>query len=161
MSFDYKKTQNIDIENGRVSELNIKVENFFDNERSKWNTELQELHDILHSNKHEDFIRLQSKCLSIRQMIQESITKYMNKLSKENAKYRKYNADRFEFYMTGFGLKTGAGDKKILIDRDLTESKHNVELIESHIEYLRECRISCDQIQFAVKNAIALLNYLG
>jgi len=144
-----------DIENS-----NGKLEDYFDEERKKWNNLLSTLYAVLSKKDINAITELQANVLSLRQKIQEDISIYMNRLTKENSKLRKAKADRMEYYMYGFGLKTGSTEKTMMIDRDLNEKKRNVELLESHIEYLRECRYSCDQIQYAVKNLVGLLNYI-
>ncbi len=85
----------------------------------------------------------------------------MKRLSKSNTNYKKANADRVEYYMTGFGIKVSDATRTKLIDRDLSERERNVESLQTHIEYLRECRNGCDQIGYAVKNLVGLISYIS
>jgi len=144
----------------KIEATNEKLELFFDEERVRWEKLLQPLYATLASRDMKSTVVLQADVLSLRQKLQEDITMYMNRLAKEMSKFRKAKADRLEFYMHGFGIKTASTERTAMIDRDLSEKKRNVELLESHIEFLRESRYSCDQIQYAVKNLVGLMAYI-
>ncbi len=160
---DLKKASNTHIEKHLMEfeEYNLKMDVFFDKQRENMNLELNKLFTILGSRNYKDFIDLQSQALALRQTIQESISFYMQKLSKASTNYKKANADRIEYYMTGYGIKVSDGTRTKLIDRDLSERDRNVELFQTHIEYLRECRAACDQIGYAVKNLVGLISYIS
>lgn len=162
MALDLKKAKREDLEiiMVKVEEANKKLEEFFENERSQWREMLTPLYKTLAKKEPKSAIELQAETLSLRQKIQEDITVYMNRLTREISKFRKAKADRFEYYFHGFGLKTASSEKTIMVERDLAEKKRNVELLESHIEFLRECRYNCDQIQYSVKNLVGLLGYM-
>jgi hypothetical protein len=144
----------------KVEEANKKLEDYFEIERKKWQDMLDPLYAILSTKDPRSAVELQADTLSLRQKLQEDITIYMNRLAREMSKFRKSKADRFEYYMTGYGIKTASSEKTVMVERDLAEKKRNVELLESHIEFLRECRYNCDQIQYSVKNLVGLLAYM-
>ncbi len=78
---------------------------------------------ILGTKNYKDFIELQSKTLALRQTIQEKIGFYMKRLSKSNTNYKKANADRVEYYMTGFGIKVSDATRTKLIETYLREKE--------------------------------------
>lgn len=162
-AIDLKKATSAQIDNYilECEEHNNKMEVLFDNQRHKIGEELTPLFAILGSKNYKDFIELQASSLALRQTIQEQIIYYMQKLSKANANFKVANGNRQEYYSTGYGLKITDGLKNKLVDRDLSERERTIELFQSHIEYLRECRYSCDQIQFAVKNMVGLVSYIS
>lgn len=160
---DLKKASNsqIEIHICEYEENNNTAEQLFNNERVKWNNEMQILYTLLSSKNYSEFPNLQSKTLSTRQLLQESITGMMQKLAKANSSISKATGERIEYYAIGHGLRVSDGTRTKLIDRDLSERKRYIELLETHIEYLRECRNGCDQIGYAVKNLVGLIAYLS
>ena len=162
-NLDLKKAtiQQIEQQINELIEYNNTMDNFFDEQRKNMNIQLQNLYIVLGSKDYKTFMDLQSKALALRQTIVESISYYMQKLSKANSNYRKMYADRIDYYAVGHGLKLTDGTRTKMIDRDLSERNRNVELFQTHIEYLRECKNSCDQIGYAVKNLISLVSYMG
>lgn len=146
--------------NANMNSINDKYEALLKDERKKWSDLLNPLFIKLGSKNIKDVVTIQADCLSIREQIQQSIAYHSNKLSKAQVDFKNANGDRFEFYFHGFGLKTNTGDKVKLVDRDLAEAKRRNELLEVHIDFLRECRVSCDQIGYAVKNLVSILSYL-
>ena len=160
---DLKKATNQQIEKNlyELDEYNLKMENFFNKQREDINKELESLFGTLGTKNYKDFIELQSHTLALRQRIQEQISFYMQKLSKASTNYKQANADRVEYYMTGYGIKVSDGTRTKLIDRDLSERDRNVEAFQTHIEHLRECRNACDQLNYAVKNMVGLISYIN
>jgi hypothetical protein len=160
---DYKKASNPQIEKHllELEDYNDKMCTLFDKQRKDLNKELDELFAILGSKDYKTFMDLQSRALATRQSIQENIVYYMQKLSKANSNFHKAQGDRTEYYLTGYGIKINDGIKNKLVDRDLSERTRNIETFQAHIEFLRECRSSCDQIGYAVKNLVGLISYIN
>lgn len=143
-----------------VKKLNDTFDEFLKNDREEWNKILEPLFQRVTHKSPDDLMELQALGLSRRQMLVEKIATYMNKLAKETISLKQAEADRFLFYMTGFGIKTNTGEKKILFDAELAELERNIQLIQTHIEFLRDCKLSCDNINWAVKNRISLMGIL-
>ena len=146
--------------NNNMGSINDKAEDLFSRERDKWSELLSPLYARLGHRDPTDYILIQSESLSAREQLQQSIAKHSNNLSKAQVTYKNAYGERMEFYMHGFGIKVNTGEKTKLVDRDLAEAKRRSELLEVHIDFLRECRYSCDQIAYAVKNFTALLAYI-
>ena len=148
---DLRKATPVQIEKyiNELDEYNNKMEDFLDSQRTKFDKEIKDLFIILASKNYKDFLDLQSKSF------------YMQKLTKSNSLYKKTFGERTEYYLTGFGIKTSDSIKTKLIERDMCEKNRNVKLLENHIEHLRECRNECDQIGYAIKNLIGLINFIG
>ncbi len=163
LSIDYKKASNTLIDQHIIylEQNNDAMDDLLNKEKSVFNRDLEVLYTILKSKNYQEFMELQGKGLSLRQIIQDKIGFYMNQLSKHTAKYKVANAERIEYYQTGYGIKVSDGTRTKLIDRDLSERGRTVEILQSHIEYLRECRNGCDQIGYAVKNLTALITYIS
>jgi hypothetical protein len=159
---DLKKANASQIHNMNMN-MNIKndkAEVIFSKERDKWSESLRPLYARLGNRNPSDYITIQSECLSIREQLQQSLAFHQTQLSKAQVTFKNAYGERMEFYMHGFGIKVNTGEKTKLVDRDLAEAKRRSELLEVHIDFLRECRYSCDQVQYAVKNFTALLEYI-
>jgi hypothetical protein len=163
MVIDYKKASNslIDQHILYLEQNNDAMDDLLNKEKSLFNRDLEVLFAILRSKNYQDFMELQGRALSLRQIIQDKIGFYMNQLSKHNAKLKVAIGERIEYYATGYGIKVSDGTRTKLIDRDLSERERTVEILQSHIEYLRECRNGCDQIGYAIKNLTALMTYIS
>ena len=146
--------------NANMNGINDKAEDIFKRERDKWSNLLSPLYSKLSNKDKKDIVELQSESLAIREQLQQSISYHSSQLSKANVTYKNAFGDRLEFYMTGFGIKTASSEKTKMVDRDLAEAKRRTELLEVHIDFLRECRYSCDQIGYAIKNLTEIYKYL-
>ena len=143
----------------RLSTINENIDSFLSTEKDKLTKELNPLYQQLTAKDFNQLIDLQAAILSLRHRIVDFITVYLNKLSKEIAKIKKVKSDRMMYYLTGFGIKIGSTQITSLIDSDLAEHDRGIKLLETYIEYLRECKQSCDQVGYSVKNRIELLRY--
>jgi hypothetical protein len=117
--------------------------------------------DLSNPNNSREFLDTQALALSYRQILNEQINFFLNKRSKETTKIKRLRQDKFVFYATGFGIKTNLGEKGILIDGHLAENDRSLEVIESHIQFMRDTVKNLESLGFAVKNMIELMNYLG
>lgn len=143
-----------------IQKLNDTLEEYLFDKRKKWNDAIDPLLKQLKTTSQQEIIDLQAHALSYRQQLSDEISTFLNKLSKEMIAIKKAEADRFIFYSTGYGVKTNTGEKKILFDSELAELERNKEILETHIEFLRDCRTTADNISWALKNKIALMGIL-
>ena len=149
----------------KIKETNDKLEEFFNDKREEWNKNVNPFFDVFRNNwtleSAPKIIEIQSLALSYRQNINEQISFFLNKRSKEEVKIKKLKQDKFVFYATGFGLKTNLGEKALLIDAHIAENDRNIQLIENYIEFLRSCSKNLESLGYTIKNIIELMNYLG
>jgi Recombination, repair and ssDNA binding protein UvsY len=149
----------------KSKEANDKLEEYFNTKRDEWNKNIEPLFEVLKNNftieKKDNIIEVSSLALSYRQNINEQISFYLNRRSREDVKIKKLRQDKFVFYATGFGLKTNLGEKAMLIDAHIAENDRTIQLIEVHVEFLRSCSKNLETLGFTIKNIIELMNYLG
>lgn len=150
----------------KTRETNDKLEDFFSIKRDEWAKNVEPLFktlslDLSNPNSSKSILETQGIALSFRQLLNEQINLFLNKRSKEMTKVKKLKQDKFIFYATGFGIKTNLGEKGLLIDGHLAENDRTVEIIESHVTYLRETVKNMESLGYAIKNMIELMNYLG
>lgn len=150
----------------KTSETNDKMEDFFNDKRKEWNDNVMPLFKVLSINLNNNdasksILEAQSISLSFRQEINEQISVFLSKRSREDIKIKKIRQDKFIFYATGFGIKTNLGEKILLIDAHLAENERGIQLIENHIQFLRDTLKNLETFGFSIKNMIELLNYLN
>jgi hypothetical protein len=149
----------------KSKETNDKLEEYFNQRREEWNNKLTPLFDVLKTSftieNSQKIMDIQSLALSYRQALNEQISFFLNKRTKEEVKTKKIRQEKFVFYATGFGLKTNLGEKSILIDAHLAENDRNILLIENYIEFLRNSSKNLESLGYTIKNIIELMNYLG
>jgi len=149
----------------KTKETNDKLEDFFNQKREEWTNNVNPLFEVIKNNftleNSQKIMEVQSLALTYRQMINEQISFFLNKRSKEEVKIKKLKQDKFIFYATGFGLKTNLGEKGLLIDAHISENDRNIQLIENYIEFLRSSSKNLESLGYTIKNIIELMNYLG
>ncbi len=148
----------------KLEEMNDRMEEFFSEKRALWGTNIEPLFKIMRENFNPEstqkIVEIQANALSFRQVINEEISLFLNKRSKEDIKLKKAKQEKFLFYATGFGLKTNMGEKSILIDAHTAQLERTVQLIDTHIEFLRACNKNLESLGFSIKTVIELFNYL-
>jgi len=149
----------------KVKETNDKLEEYFNQRRDEWNKNLEPLFEVIRNRLTIDnsskVFESQSIALSFRQQINEQISFFLNKRSKEEVKIKRIRQDKFVFYALGIGLKTNAGEKSTLIDAHLAENDRTILLIDNYVEFLRSCSKNLESLGYTIKNIIELMNYLG
>ena len=149
----------------KSKETNDKLEEFFNQKREEWNNNLSPLFDVIKNKltieNSTKVFESQATALSYRQIINEQISFFLNKRSKEEVKIKKIRQDKFVFYALGVGLKTNAGEKSTLIDAHLAENDRTILLIENYIEFLRSSSKNLESLGYIIKNIIELMSYLG
>lgn len=150
----------------KVKETNERLEDFFENKRKEWNDNITPLFEVLsldleNPTSGKKLLDSQALSLTYRQKINDQISLFLTKRSRETTKIKKLRQDKFIFYATGFGVKTNLGEKGILIDGHLSENDRSMELIESYIDFLRDTVKNLETFGYSIKNMIELMNYLG
>lgn len=148
----------------KIEETNNRMEEFFMDKRTNWNNTIEPLFKIMKENftpeSTQKIIDIQSSALSYRQALNEEISLFLNKRTKEDVKLKKVKQDKFLFYATGFGLKTNMGEKSILIEAHTAQIERSIQLIDTHIEFLRASNKNLESLGYAIKTIIELFNYL-
>jgi len=147
-------------------ESNDRLEEFLKGKRDEWNLKVDVIfmtiqHQNMNSEEFKKVIDSQAIALSYIQHLNDQSAFFLNKMSKNTTTVKLARQEKFLFYSTGFGIKTNLGEKKILIDAHIAEEDRGLELIEIHIDFLRESVKNLQTFNFSVKNIINLLEYLG
>jgi hypothetical protein len=149
----------------KSKEINDKFEDLFKVKREEWTKLITPLFESIKididSTTSRKIMDIQALTLTYRQSINDEISLYLNRRSKQDVKLKRIKQDKFIWYATSFGVKTNMGEKTLLIEAHVAEEQRNIELIESYIEFLRQSNKNLEALQFSVKNIIELFNYLG
>lgn len=106
-------------------------------------------------------IDLQSDIINNRQIIADEIKKIAYKIYKDIPTIKKMRKQQFEYYTLKYQIKTNSTEKVKLMEADLALYDYKIDIYNTHMEFLRECCKSLDNMNFAIKNKIELLNVIG
>lgn len=144
---------------------NDNLEEYFKEKQVEWSKKATEIFETLKGNltpsDFKNVVNSQAYALSYRQVMNEEISFFLGKLSKEDVVLKKVKQNKFLFYATGFSLKTSMGEKAVLIDAHTAEYERTKEVIQKHIDFLRETIKSLESFQYSIKNLVSLYEYLG
>tara|TARA_R110000772_G_scaffold55_6_gene321 strand:- start:636 stop:1148 length:513 start_codon:yes stop_codon:yes gene_type:complete len=146
--------------------INDGYDDFFSKKRTEWNDELDPHFKTIFQgnftmNNSRIIVDAQANVLSLRQRCNDRIGYYSQKLAKAKSENSVISQQKYLFYSTGFGLKTNLGEKKLLIDGHMRENERGCNLIETHINFLRETLNTLESWGYAIKNVIQIIEYLG
>jgi molybdopterin converting factor small subunit len=149
-----------------LEETNEKLEELLKGKRKKFNERLEPIwkaifHNNFTMNNSKVIVDTQAEVLTLRQEINDNIGVYSQRLAKSKSENALLSQQQFLLYSTNFGLKTNLGEKKLLIEGHLRENDRYCNLLEIHIEFLRETLKTLESYQYAIKNVISLIEYLG
>jgi hypothetical protein len=149
----------------KIKEKNDKLEDYFKNNRVSWNERIEPLFEVfkleINNQSTKRIMETQALCLTFRQALNEEISSFLDRRSKQDVKLKRLKQEKFIWYATSFGVKTNMGEKTLLIDSHVSEEQRNIQLIENYIEFLRQTNKNLESLQFTIKNIIDLFNYLG
>jgi len=146
----------------KLFEDTIKVlEQKLNNETDNWQKTISKLSNAVKSDI-KQIIEAQAEIISYKQFIIEEIRKYSLLMFKDSPLLKTLKKNRFEYYSTGYPIKLSNGsDKKVLIESDISKIQYKFDLLETHINYLRETASNLETLSYSVKNRIQLLDILG
>ena len=155
---------------GKNQETNDRMEEYFNNSRDKWNKEIDEVISSArceYNREHaQQIVELQATALAHRQNINEQISFYLQKRSKEKIKLKRATQEKMVWYAMGhskFNVVGKLTNSQItnVVDAHTAETERGVELIEVHIEFLRTSTKTLSDLGYQVKNTIELYNLLA
>ena len=149
----------------KIQDVNERLEDFFKKNREEWTKTIEPLNEIfkleLNNQSAKKIMETQALALTYRQKLNDEISIYLNKRSKQEVKLKKLRQDKFIYYATSFGIKTNTTEKGIMVEAHIAEENRNIEIIDNYIEFLRSTSKNLESLQFTIKHIIELFNYLG
>jgi hypothetical protein len=137
------------------------LENKLNNESKNWTKIVnQQTKNIYGDIK--KIIEHQAEIISYNQIASEEVKTYALLLSKNNTQVKELIKQRYEFYSTKYQLNVKNDTaKKSLVEADIARIRQRSELLEIHIQFLRDTVSNLESLNYAVKNRIELMNALG
>lgn len=139
--------------------MNKSVEDLFKVQRADWVGKLKPLFETMKDGV-EEMYEMHATALSYRHIMSDEIIFHTTKLSKVMAEQKRIRKDKLINYTIKFQIKFNTSEKNVCIDADTSELERYVELFQMHIEFLRESIKTIDNLGFAIKNKISLLEYM-
>lgn len=134
----------------KIQELDDKLIN----DREKWSKRILEL--IQGLKQMDQLAESQVNMLSYRHMLVDHITEIQALIYKKKSAYEIKYKDKYIEYSTTGNLKLNGGEKDRFVKADLTPIQRQISLLESHLEFYRECIRTLDNSAFAIRNRIKL-----
>ena len=153
----------------KLREKNDRTDEFFENSRKKWNEELKPLNDFtlvphLTQEYAQKLLERQLTALAYRQNMNDEISFYLSKRSKEDVKLKKCRADKLMWYAVGSPVKAkgnfSANQLTEIIDAHVAEQQRSVNIIDSYVEFLRVGLKGLDSLSFNMKYIVEFFNAL-
>lgn len=139
-------------EDDSVDKLTLKLKDSED----YWNKTIDELSKKLVCSA-KDVVPLQAEVISMRQQLSEQIKAMSYQLFKLMPKIKAFKKQRFEYYAGAQApYATNASERTKLVEWDLAIYDHKKDVLDVHIDFLRESLRDIDNINFAIKNKISL-----
>lgn len=121
-----------------------------------WNETIKSLANRLNCSA-KDVVPLQADSISIRQQLNEQIKQMSYTLYKLMPRIKTFKKQRFEYYAGAQApYATNATERTKLVEWDLAIHDHKKDILDTHIEFLRESMKVMDVIGYAIKNKVAL-----
>jgi hypothetical protein len=121
-----------------------------------WNSTINSLTQKLNCSV-KDVVPLQAETISLRQQLTEQIKTISYELYKMMPRIKAFRKQRFEYYAGAQSpYATNSSERTKLVEWDLALFDLKKDILDIHIEFLRESLKNMDNINFAIKNKISL-----
>jgi len=155
----------------KMREKNDTTEEFFKDKREKWNEILKPLNDVaivrtqLSQEYAQKLLERQLDSLAHRQNMNDEIAFLLSKRSKEDIKLKKSIADKLIWYAVGSPIKAkgnfSTSQLTQIVDAHVGEQERAVNIIDTHIEFLRNSIKGLDSLSYNMKYIVEFFNILG
>lgn len=143
-------------------ELLEKLENELNASETVWNGRVAELSKRMRETDLRKTPDLQAEIVSLRQVIIDEIKANSYRILKSLPKLKEQQKKQFEFFTTGYKIPVKhSTDKRMLMDAALAKHQHKIDLYENHIQFLRDTGKNLDNLHYAIKNKIEIMNIMG
>jgi hypothetical protein len=121
-----------------------------------WNSTIEGLTKKM-SCSAKEVVPLQAEIISLRQQVSEQIKNMSYQIYKMMPKIKSFKKQRFEYYVgTQAPYITNASERMKIIEWDLADHDYKKDILDNHVEFLRETLKNMDNLNFAIKNKIIL-----
>ena len=139
------------------ADINEQLHARFKKERDEWTTRVKEMSDRMRDIY--SVADLQVDLYSYRQVAVEYTHTLMTHLSKVNHKFRAQKIERWEHYTRNYDLRMDKDPKELHIYVDIADINERREMLQNHLDFMRETVKSIDTMTFGIKYRIQLEEY--
>lgn len=137
------------------------LETLLESEQSNWNKIISEMIYKMKSDI-KYIMDASADAINYSQLVVADIRKYALIIHKENKVLKGLIKSRYEWYSTQYQITVkSSGDKMKLIESDVADIQYKIDLLDTHIDYLKTTGDNLKQMGYTIKNRIELLNILG
>ncbi len=137
------------------------LEVILNNEVEHWEKIIRKLSNDIRGNIR-NLPDVDSEILNNKQLVDADIRKYALVMYKDSASLKPLKKKRFEFYSTSYQIKLkNSSDIKGLIEADIAKIQYKIDLVDTHISFLRDTSSNLKSLTYSYKNRIELLTILG
>jgi hypothetical protein len=129
----------------------IEVENHLQKQRDEWGVKIVTL--VKKIKNINTLNEAQVDMLSYRHMLVEVLTKFRIRVRKTQSTYEKQFKTRFISYYN-YDYKINDKQKVDMVNADLNFYRRQLGLLESQVDYFKECISTLDKMGFAIKNRV-------
>lgn len=144
------------VDDKKIVEQNIKLEDELKKEREEWKDKVIELINMMKDNK--KLSEAQVFQLSYRQQVQEKLAAYRILVDKRQSMLETQMTSRFRDYCLNYDIKLSSSEKNSFVSADCVALKRQVNMIKAQIMYFEECVKTLDNFGFAVRNKLEILS---
>ena len=144
------------IDDKKIVEQNIKLEDELKKEREEWKDKVIELINMMKDNK--KLSEAQVFQLSYRQQVQEKLAAYRILVDKRQSMLETQMTSRVRDYCLNYDIKLSSSEKNSFVSADCVALKQQVNMIKAQIMYFEECVKTLDNFGFAVRNKLEILS---
>ena len=144
------------VDDKKIVEQNIKLEDELKKEREEWKDKVIELINMMKDNK--KLSEAQVFQLSYRQQVQEKLAAYRILVDKRQSMLETQMTSRFRDYCLNYDIKLSSSEKNAFVSADCVALKQQVNMIKAQIMYFEECVKTLDNFGFAVRNKLERLS---
>lgn len=144
------------LDDKKIFEQNVKLEDELKKERTEWKDKVLELINMMKDNK--KLSEAQVYQLSYRQQVQERLAIYRILIEKKQGALETQMTARFREYCIGYDIKLSGPEKNAFVSADCQALKQQVNMIKAQIMYFEECVKTLDNFGFAVRNKLEIIS---
>lgn len=136
---------------------NVELFNRFEKERGLWKESVVDM-----SNRLSDIYKvsdLLTDLYSQRQVALEYAHNLQSLLIQLNRTYRQRRVERWDYYTKNYDLRMDKEPKELHINVDLANLVERKDMLQNHLDYMRQTITSIDTICYGIKHRVSLEEY--
>jgi hypothetical protein len=137
------------------------LEKSLDQEVKHWGDVIKKCSDGIRGNI-KDLPDIDAEITNNKQLCDSEIRRYALMLHKDSAALKPLKKKRFEYYSTNYQIKVkNSSDIRPLIEADIARIQYKIDLLDTHIGFLRDTSGNLKSLGYSYKNRLELLTILG